>query len=305
MQSNIPIFLSSDNNYAPFVATTIASICDNTKSFCEFYILDGGILKENQEKICELKNQFDNFSIEFISIDLDKYFKDFIETPKITKSMYSRFLIPYLKPEIDKAIYTDVDIIAFGDIQEMYNEQLNDFALGACYEEFFKNDLNLVRQEYLNLRNTHKYFSSGNLLFDCKKWRDDNILDKLMQLGKKYRQNLKYPDQDLLNKYFDTNYKVLDKKYCYVDPWFSIDKDYKFIIRHYTANYKPWKIPQNLELKEFPSTKFFWQYAQKTSFYEDIEKQSFSIDELNTILRKERFLKAYSNIVRRVNNNAK
>ena len=39
----IPIFLSSDNNYAPFVATTIASICDNTKSFCDFYILDGGI----------------------------------------------------------------------------------------------------------------------------------------------------------------------------------------------------------------------------------------------------------------------
>ena len=36
----IPIFLSSDNNYAPFVATTIASVCDNTKSFCDFYILD-------------------------------------------------------------------------------------------------------------------------------------------------------------------------------------------------------------------------------------------------------------------------
>jgi len=47
----IPIFLSSDNNYAPFVATTIASICDNTKSFCDFYILDGGIEEENKEKI--------------------------------------------------------------------------------------------------------------------------------------------------------------------------------------------------------------------------------------------------------------
>ena len=49
----IPIFLSSDNNYAPFVATTIASICDNTKSFCDFYILDGGIEEENKEKIIQ------------------------------------------------------------------------------------------------------------------------------------------------------------------------------------------------------------------------------------------------------------
>lgn len=51
----IPIFLSSDNNYAPFVATTIASICDNTKSFCDFYILDGGIEEENKEKFVSLK----------------------------------------------------------------------------------------------------------------------------------------------------------------------------------------------------------------------------------------------------------
>ena len=49
--SNIPIFLASDNNYAPFVATTIASICDNTKSFCNFYILDGGISKKIRIKL--------------------------------------------------------------------------------------------------------------------------------------------------------------------------------------------------------------------------------------------------------------
>ena len=69
---NIPIFLSSDNNYAPFVATTIASICDNTKSFVEVYVLDGGITEENQEKISALKDVFKNFSIEFIKIDLEK-----------------------------------------------------------------------------------------------------------------------------------------------------------------------------------------------------------------------------------------
>ena len=51
IENNIPIFLSSDNNYAPFVATTIASICDNTKSFCEFYILDGGITQEIKSTI--------------------------------------------------------------------------------------------------------------------------------------------------------------------------------------------------------------------------------------------------------------
>lgn len=52
--SYIPIFLSSDNNYAPYIAIAIASICDNTKSFCNFYILDGGISKENKSYINSL-----------------------------------------------------------------------------------------------------------------------------------------------------------------------------------------------------------------------------------------------------------
>ena len=47
----ISIVLSSDNNYAPFVAATIASICDNIESFCEFYVLDGGITKENRKNV--------------------------------------------------------------------------------------------------------------------------------------------------------------------------------------------------------------------------------------------------------------
>ena len=73
---NIPIFLSSDNNYAPFVATTIASICDNTKAFCDFYILDGGISRKNKENIKKLKMRFKNFSIEFLSINQEVEFKN-------------------------------------------------------------------------------------------------------------------------------------------------------------------------------------------------------------------------------------
>ena len=69
--TNIPIFLPSDNNYAPFLATTVVGILKNTKSFIDFYVLDSGISEENQEKIRSLKNFFPNFSIEFIKSSLE------------------------------------------------------------------------------------------------------------------------------------------------------------------------------------------------------------------------------------------
>ena len=165
----IPIFLSSDNNYAPFVATTIASICDNTKSFCDFYILDGGIEEENKEKICQLKTLFNNFSIEFIQIDLEKEFKGFKDNMHFTKSMYSRFLIPILKPEIKKALYSDVDIIALGDIKEMYLENLEGYAIGAVWEAHNEKSVNAKKRKLYELSSLHRFFSSGNIIIDCSK----------------------------------------------------------------------------------------------------------------------------------------
>lgn len=135
--SYIPIFLSSDNNYAPYIAIAIASICDNTKSFCNFYILDGGISKENKSYINSLKKIFKNFSIEYLTINLEKEFNS-IEYKNagnyISLSTYNRFLIPKLKPQLKKVLYMDVDIIVLGDIQELYNEDLEGYALGAVWE---------------------------------------------------------------------------------------------------------------------------------------------------------------------------
>ena len=267
---NIPIFLASDNNYAPFVATTIASICDNTKSFINFYVLDGGISEINKEKIVSLKNKFDNFSLEFIILDVEKEFKGFIETEKISKSMYNRFLIPLLKPEINKAIYTDVDVIVVDDIAKLYNEDLENYALGAVWEEFFENSYNISRKSTLELSDSHKYFCSGILLIDSKKWRESNITEKLLELGNKYKDKLKWPDQDLLNIYFDNNYKELSYKYCFVDPCHEFHKKKDFIIRHYTGNLKPWKISPHIVSELYPDNDLFWKYTQLTPFYDEL-----------------------------------
>ena len=270
---SIPIFLASDNNYAPFIATTIASICDNTKSFIDFYILDGGISEINKEKIILLKNKFDNFSIEFISIDTKKEFHNFPEVRGITRSMYNRFLIPTIKPNINKAIYSDVDVIVVDDIAKLYNEDLENYALGAVWEEFHENSHNISRKQTLKLTDSHKYFCSGIILIDCKKWRESSITEKLLELGKKHTGDLKWPDQDLLNIYFDNNYKKLSYKYCFVDPCHEFHKKKDFIIRHYTGDLKPWKIAPEITTELFPDTQLFWHYMSLTSFYSELKEQ--------------------------------
>tara|TARA_Y100000590_G_scaffold201045_1_gene228464 strand:- start:3413 stop:4270 length:858 start_codon:yes stop_codon:yes gene_type:complete len=250
--TNIPIFLAADDNYAPFVATTIASVCDKTDSFVDFYILDGGISLENKEIILNVKKYFKNFSIEFIKINAEEQFKNFQTITHLTLAAYNRLLIPILKPNLKKVIYLDVDVIVMDDISELYKEKLDNYALGAVIEQGNKN---YVKQSMFNIEMNPNslYFNSGVLLLDLDQWRKHSILSELLKIEEKYRGKLLTLDQDILNKYFEDNYKILDKKFNVMDT------NDEIIIRHFASTIKPWNIPLN---KSFPELKHYEEFQK-------------------------------------------
>ena len=281
---SIPIFLSSDNNYAPFVATTIASICDNTKSFCEFYVLDGGITEENRKKIYSLNKKFNNFSLEFINIDTEKEFKNIDYKNNcfyVTISTYNRLLIPRLKPKIKKCIYLDVDLILLQDIKEFFEIPLENYPLGAV--EDFESDLR--NRDFI--AKEHTYFNAGVLLLDCEKWREMDATTKLFELEEKYRDQLKYADQDLLNKYFENNYKKLPSKFNVIFPI----QNAEIAIRHYAGDLKPYSFFKDVETTFLPNIKEFWDYATKSGFEDEIIKNFVKTkEEQKSLIRKMQFL---------------
>ena len=265
MSKPIPIFLSSDDNYAPFVATTIASICANTTSFIDFYVLDGGISDFNKNQIENLKEKFENLSIEFMKIDTTKEFKNIQPKKHITLSAFNRLLIPQLKPGIDKALYLDVDIIVLGDIAELYNEPLENYVIGAVVDQVVESHIDLAKSA-LNMRPDSHYFNSGVLLIDCEAWRSKNITPQLMKLEAQYGDVRIHNDQDILNKYFENNnYKMLDKKYNVMHTNDSV------VLRHFIGPVKPVhsdiKDVSNKNLTAFPHKDEFWKYATMTAFY--------------------------------------
>lgn len=268
--SEIPIFLASDNNYAPFIATAIASICDNTKSVCEFYVLDSGISITNQEKICELKSRFNNFSIEFIKIDLKKDLNSIEyknQCVHSTISTYNRFLISKLKPNLGKVIYLDADIIAMGDIEELFCKQLGNYLLGAI-SELNTNPKNAKQRCLaLNLDCNHAYFNAGVLLLDTQKWAQENIAQKLFETEKLYRTELQWEDQDVLNILFNNNYLRLPEKFNYLTSEQKIDTE--LIIRHFDTNIKPWHFYPNLSSTLIKNCEDFWKYMKMTKFYDE------------------------------------
>lgn len=266
--SNISIFLSSDNNYAPFVATTIASICDNTKSFCDFFVLDGGISKENKEKISKLKEQFNNFSLEYVEVNANELLKDFEYKNKSTHvsiSTYYRFFITKLKPTIKRAIYLDIDIIAIGDIENLWKQDLNGNTLGIIKDEG-ENDLIIKFKEKYSLVN---YYNAGVLLIDLKKWEEKQYSKFAFEFELQNRDNLNFADQDIINVLFKDDCIQLEQKF---NEQLYFNKN--TVIRHFANIYKPWKynyFKVGNGITPLANFDNFWKYAKRTEFHNELK----------------------------------
>ena len=278
----IPVILSSDVNYSCFIATTGASILYNTNSFIEFYILSDGISEKNKSLINEtFKSITHHFSINFIEVNADEHFSQIKleEGYHVKLNTCNRLLFPLLAPNVDRAIYLDVDLIVLDDIKKLWEIDLEGHVFGAVplfidrasTIEFFK------QQAKISLEEKYPYFNSGVLVVDYSKWRqlkgsNDNIINDLFHILKDIKTNLT-PDEVILNKfaYLNNGYKILQHKYnvgaYYSYLWLKNQKElssheksslYEFnrcitannyksyiniekpFIRHFMAHEKPW-----------------------------------------------------------------
>ena len=276
MNEHIPIFLASDNSFAPFVAVTIVSVMENTKSYIDFYILDSGISDLSKVKITSSTNKYLNCRIEFIGIDKTT-FEHMPECEiRVTQAAYNRLLIPELKPELKKVIYSDVDVVFLGDVKELYEESLSGHIIGVVHDAGYMIYGDILDYQFrLNLPNNHEYFYSGLLLIDAVRWRKERLTDKLIQLGQTKGSRLKLGDQDILNMFFGSSYKLLSVKYEATTTYIlnsdkfnsTIRNDLEnIVIRHFEGAEKPW-CTSSIKGKQLPNTKDFWKYALKTDFY--------------------------------------
>ena len=170
MSNNIPIFLACDDNYAPFLCTTIYSILEHTTSFIDFYVMDGGISQNNKIMIKNNLKSFKNYTIKYFNMSTFDVSK-FPNVKHYSLNTFFRYFIPQLVPNLKKVLYLDVDIIVKKDIAFLYNQNLERYPLGAVLEDFYPNNYqNLKHKIYPQYKGGEHYFNAGVLLIDVQKF---------------------------------------------------------------------------------------------------------------------------------------
>ena len=273
----IPVCMVVDDGYLPFAATTLISICENTKEKVACYIFAHNVPSDRKKKFEEGVQTLNGLcGVRWIDVK-DEWLEGLVVGKHISVVTYARIFIPDVIEEEEKVVFTDVDVLFQGDVGELYRERFEDCLICAVPEDDVA-DGHREDKKRLGIPEDALYFSAGLLLIDCEKWRDENWTERLLRDARQNFEKLKYYDQDLLNRNLYNLFKSLPKRWCWIQQRAKADganEEYlkKPGIRHFNGRVKPWlRFPRMKESRGRFGVREFWCVAKKTIFFEEICK---------------------------------
>lgn len=285
------IVCATDNRFIQHCCVMLASVLTNNRNVI-IYLLSEGLTKENQQIIRE---EIESKSGIFYYIIVDSFIISKFPMPNtgilkhISPATYYRLLMPDLLPkDIHKVIYLDCDIIVRKSIEDLWNTDITDFAIGSVrqvYEE-------ILNAERLGYPVKYGYFNAGVLLINLDFWRTNKIQPKLINYLINNYQNVIYHDQDALNANLYDQARILPCKWNMLSFFFQraalktvgvfhgeIIEDYveykRMLINdrkdpaviHYVSYPKPWQ-----HYCWHPFAYEYFHYARKTVMFKNIQE---------------------------------
>ncbi len=272
----IPIFFAVDDNYAPYLAVTLASLCSASS---KKYTYEINILIERLDDVHK-KNLLGfsdtNINIKFCDVTkkVDRLCSRLHLRDYYTRTTYYRFFIPEMFPQYKKGIYLDSDIIITRDVSEMYNTYMGNNLVCAVNDEVitdvevFSNYSEIVLGVPAN-----RYFNAGILVMNLAEMRKMHIEKVFADMLSKKTYSVAQ-DQDYLNVICLGRVKLLSLLWNKT-PMPCSDKNIIPYIIHYKINFKPWRYD------DIVFGEFFWQFAEKTPYYSSLleAKNNYSNEE--------------------------
>ncbi|WP_330848082.1 glycosyltransferase [Streptococcus suis] len=249
----LDIAFSVNNRYAQYLGATILSIlAHHPKEEVRVHILYKEIAQSILQDLGNLAQQTPNLELHFHLLEDQQFSAIPIRTEQFPIESFSRFLLPELLADLGRILYLDVDILVHGNLMELFQTDLEEYELGAIVEA----DIFKYYQWYLDSLGfgpNDAYFSSGVLLMDLDKMRQNGTTNQLIAMALEKARDYKFPDQDILNTYYKGQFKQLSPSYNYTDVRKQnreLTAD-EIVIEHFNGDIKAWhaitKIPDYLK----------------------------------------------------------
>lgn len=262
------VLFAVDSGYVAHLGAALYSLLRS--NYCRKFnvvVLTSYISQRDYKKLNDIAALFGStFEIKLLE---DSLFDELKINHHFRKSNYYRLFAPDFVDE-DKCLYLDADIIVTSCLDELLDIELDDYYLAAVENPGFN------RHHELGMRATSKYFNSGVMLLNLKKWREFSVKKLVIDFVKNNPDSIYFVDQCGLNSVVDGNWFELDSMYNMQTSMLGKNGfSYEFVYKnskiiHFTGTSKPWHLNNKHQFK-----KLYWENRNKTSY------KSFFPDDFN------------------------
>ena len=246
----INLLLCGNSKVFDGALTELISITNKTQETIKCYIFtmdvsrikpDYTCITDEQIKFLDQVVKYKKPDNEVIKIDVTNLYEDEFgncanENAYCTPYTLLRLLADLVPGIPDKLLYLDIDMMANGDISELYNIDITDYEYAAVKEKYGSK---IIRKDYIN---------AGMLLLNMKKIKETKLLEKARNLIK--TRKLLFADQDAI--YWTTTKKLLIPRIYNEQSKFNKEDT---VICHFckrllllpyphTENYKQWQVEE-------------------------------------------------------------
>ena len=278
----IPVVFATNEKYAPYAGVAIQSIIEHAGlgRYYRIYVLHSE-LSDDMVRLLEAQSSR-NLSVRCLNVEMLVHLKNanLHVRAHISKETYYRFIIPEVLGIYPHVIYLDCDLVVLRDIADIIPNDMGTNLLAGVRNVCISQTAKRLR-DYFDL-DSALYINAGVLVFNLTRWKMEKIEEKcFLFIHDTPPQKLLWMDQDVLNIICRDRIYYLDEAWNYYWHMIYGKADFivlckpisdrigeNFYILHFASNLKPWTSP------ELALSRYFWQYARHSLFYEIILKQN-------------------------------
>lgn len=256
------------------VYISIISLMENTNHHINLYLTHDEWLNEDTKiMFSALCDKYSQLSMNFISMN-KVLFEKYHSIGYLSPYSFHRTVLLKLCPAIDRIIILTANAIVNDDLWELYTTNMGDNYIACCYDILYTKD---------NASIFDVMFDTSIMLFNCKKIKEDNILETFDNFAfNRYDLPIKSIDY-LYNSFFKDTCIKLNFKYNYVENWYSniFNKNLVNSEEYKSAKRDPVIVNFRGDSPQYSNCRhsmknLWWEYAKKAPF-EVKELQSYKL----------------------------
>lgn len=219
------IVMTSSDLYSKLAITTFESLFIHNKDVDQItiYYIGDKLTAKSRNNLISL---VDKYGREIIFLPMPKNFDKLTGSNRNGQTVFCYCYLQDLLPaSVEKVLLLEGDQIVTGDLTELYNTDISGYYIAAA------DDLqSSVYKRKIGMKVSSPYVNCGMILYNLKKWRADNITEKITKVLRSNKHMFFYDVQDVINYTVEGGVKVLPPKFNCTTAVFLFD--YKDMIRY-------------------------------------------------------------------------